>query len=234
MNDIVTAPKISASLAAHIHPGAKVQLSESVAMLLREQIISGKLKKGDFLRIDSIATEFGVSSTPVREGLLLLLNEAFVKLIPRRGFIVTGFSKDDLRDLFWTQATIGAELTARATTRMTDEDIQELQHFHQEHGRAVAAGDQSEATALGHAFHRKINLAANSPRLAQILGSLTKQLPNRFYASIEGQLKGSVEYHTMIVDAIRMRDPDSARALMFRHIFTAVEHLIASLDDNQS
>ena len=58
------------------------QLSESVASYLREQIISGKLQKGEFLRIDAIAKGLGVSTTPVREGLLMLQSESFVRLMP--------------------------------------------------------------------------------------------------------------------------------------------------------
>ena len=184
----------------------QLQLSESVATHLREQIISGKLGKGEFLRIDAIAKALNVSTTPVRDGLLLLQSESFVRLMPRRGFVVNSFSRGDLVDLFWAQATLGAELAARAATRMSKEDFAKLLELHQAHERAVEDKDDAVAAKLGHQFHRTINLAADSPRLALLLGSLTKQLPNRFYASIEGQLQGAVEYHPMIMNAIRKSD----------------------------
>ncbi len=208
----------------------KLQLSESVASHLREQIISGRLQPGEFLRIDAIAKELRVSTTPVREGLLLLQSESFVRLMPRRGFVVNSFSKGDLTDLFWAQATVGAELAARAATRMTPADLNRLQELHDQHERAVADDDQALAARLGHQFHRTINLAAQSPRLALLLGGLTKQLPNRFYASIEGQLQDAVAYHPIILDALRMRDADAVRSLMFRHIVSGAEHLIAMLE----
>lgn len=206
------------------------QLSETVATYLREQIISGTLTKGAFLRIDAIALTLGVSTTPVREGLLILQSEALVKLIPRRGFVVTSFGKEDLLDLFWAQATVGAELAARATLRMSDADIAKLLDLHAKHEQSVIDGDRIESEYLGHQFHRAINLAADSPRLALLMGSLTKQLPNRFYTNIEGQLKDAVEYHPVIVDAIRLRDQDAVRALMFRHILNGGQNLIAALE----
>lgn len=212
--------------------GKRLQLSQSVAMSLREQIISGKLRKGDFLRIDSISSQLGVSSTPVREGLLLLQNESYVQLIPRRGFVVTGFSKDDVLDLFWAQATIGAELAARAAKNMTEADVAGLQKLHGEHESVIAAGNQEESARLGHEFHRRINLAAAAPRLSQVLGGLTKQLPNRFYASIDSELDGASDYHPMLINAIRMGDADSARSLMFRHINSAAKHLVSMLEKN--
>lgn len=166
-----------------------VQLSASVASHLREQIVSGELQKGEFLRIDAIASDLGISTTPVREGLLLLQSESFVRLLPRRGFVVNSFSRGDLRDIFWAQAVLAAELAARAAQKMDKDDYARLQQLIPEHKKAYQAGNEDQVARLGHEFHRAINLAAESPRLALLLGSLTKQLPNRFYASIEGQLE---------------------------------------------
>ena len=206
------------------------QLSASVATHLREQIISGQLRPGAFLRIDSIARELDVSTTPVREGLLLLQSESFVRLMPRRGFVVNSFTKSDLRDLFWAQATIGARLAELAAMRMSKTDFARLQNIHVRHEQAVAHHDREVAARLGHQFHRTINLAAQAPRLALLLGSLTKQLPNRFYASIEGQLEDAVSYHPIIINAIGVQDADGARSQMYRHIENGAEHLIAMLE----
>lgn len=208
-----------------------MQLSEKVAMQLREQIVSGAIKNGEFLRIEMIAKSLGVSPTPVREGLLLLQSEALVRLIPRRGFRVNGFSKQDLLDLFWAQATIGGELANRAATRMSIEDIEKLTLQEPEYERAIKDGDEAETGKLGHDFHRTINKAAGSPRLAAILGSLTRQLPNRFYASIEGELSIASQYHPVILGAIRLRDPQAASSLMFRHIVEGGNHLVKVLEE---
>jgi DNA-binding GntR family transcriptional regulator len=207
-----------------------MQLSASVASHLREQIVSGRLKTGEFLRIDAIASELGVSTTPVREGLLLLQSESFVRLLPRRGFVVNSFSKGDLRDIFWAQAVIAAELAARAAQKMGKDVHAHLQHLIVEHKAAYKARNDEQVARLGHEFHRAINLAAESPRLALLLGSLTKQLPNRFYASIEGQLEETFEYHPIILDAIRMKDSEAVRSLMYRHIMGGGDHLVDSLE----
>lgn len=207
----------------------RLQLSEAVAMQLREDILSGKLKQGDFLRIDAIAQALGVSTTPVREGLLLLQSESFVRLIPRRGFIVHSFSKDDLLDLFWSQAVIAGELAARAAKRISPAEFEALERINHEHEEAFASQDPRVARS-GHNFHRAINLAARSPRLAQLLGSLTRQLPNRFYASIDGQQKDGIECHPRILAAFRAGDAEKARTLMHKHIYAGGEHLVLMLE----
>ena len=210
--------------------GQQQQLSESVAAHLREQILSGKLVKGVFLRIDAIAKALNVSTTPVREGLLQLQSESFVRLMPRRGFVVNSFSKGDLLDLFWAQATLGAELAARAAKRISKADLSRLQDLHLQHERAVKEKDEALAARLGHQFHRTINLAAEAPRLALLLGNLTKQLPNRFYASIEGQLQGALDYHPMIMNALHVHDAEAVRSLMYSHILSGAQHLIGMLE----
>jgi len=48
----------------------------------------------------------GVSNTPVREGLLSLRSEGFVRLVPRRGFIAAPFTQQDVQDLFWAHAQL--------------------------------------------------------------------------------------------------------------------------------
>lgn len=205
------------------------QLSGTVASYLREKIISGQLKPGDFLRIDAISTELDISTTPVREGLLLLQSESFVRLLPRRGFVVNSFNKEDLRDIFWAQAIVGAELAARATSKMSDEDLEKLQELDAQHETAFESGDPDHVQ-LGYEFHRFINLMAKSPRLALLMGNLTKQLPIRFYAEIEGQVADTLKYHPIILDAMRMKDGDAVRSLMFRHIMSGAEKLIDSLE----
>lgn len=206
-----------------------LQLSGSVATHLREQIISGKLRPGEFLRIDAIADEMGISTTPVREGLLLLQSESFVRLLPRRGFVVNSFGKEDLRDIFWAQAVVGAELAARAALKMSKEDLKKLQELDHAHDEAFNAGDERHEQ-LGYEFHRFINLAAGSPRLALLLGRLSSQLPIRFYASIEGQVTDTLKYHPIILDAMRMKDAEAVRSMMYRHIMSGAEHLIESLE----
>jgi DNA-binding GntR family transcriptional regulator len=212
------------------HTGPHWQLSQIVASHLREQIISGKLMKGQFLRIDATAKSLGVSMTPVREGMLMLQNESFVRLIPRRGFVVNSFSKEDLLDLFWAQSTIGGELAFRAATRISKADMARLHDNQTQYLAAIKAGDRNAVARIGHQFHRIINLAAASPRLALLLGSLTKQLPNRFYSEIEGHLKDTIDYHPVILDAIRIRDAKAAGSLMTHHINSAGEFLVAMLE----
>src|SRR3984957_5853601 len=116
------------------------QLPEEVASYVRELIISGAVKPGEFLRMERIAEQVGVSNTPGREGLLALKSEGFVQLVPRRGFVVAPFTQQDVRDLFWAQPQLAKELAARAAKKITPEQVARLEANLGEFEQAVAAG----------------------------------------------------------------------------------------------
>jgi DNA-binding transcriptional MocR family regulator len=68
----------------HDRLARRQQLPEEVAGYVRELIITGAVRPGEFLRMERIAEAVGVSNTPVREGLLILRSEGLVELVPRR------------------------------------------------------------------------------------------------------------------------------------------------------
>ncbi|MFD8245635.1 GntR family transcriptional regulator [Nocardia sp. NPDC059691] len=207
------------------------QLSEDVATYVRELIISGRVRTGEFLRTEPIAEAVGVSNTPVREGLLLLSGEGFVELVPRRGFMVAAFSRQDVRDLFWAQATLAGELAGRAAKSITQRQLDHLAEVVAEQQRVMAGDNDSERiVALGHEFHRTINLAADSRRLAMLLGSIVKQLPNRFYGNIEGHANETLHFHPAILEALQKRRVKTASTLMRDHIMSGADELIAMLE----
>lgn len=208
----------------------RTRLPEEVASYVRELIISGEVRAGDFLRIEPIAEAVGVSTTPVREGLLSLQSEGFVELAPRRGFVVAPFTQQDVHDLFWAQAKLAGELAARAARKVSPQRIAELEGIVAEHEKAMAAGDEARITSLGHAFHREINLTADSRRLTLLLNSVVQHVPNRFYTTIQGHVATTRNAHPLLLDALRRHRPHEARSLMEQHILEGADQLIQALE----
>ena len=63
-------------------------LSQKVYHLLKTEIVKGTLKPGDKLLEEKIATQMGISRTPIREALRELVAEGFVKMNPNQGISV--------------------------------------------------------------------------------------------------------------------------------------------------
>src|SRR6202789_3908081 len=110
-------------------PLRRAQLSDEVAGHLRAAIMSGAVPARTFLRVHETAAKLGVSATPVREALLKLRGEGMVQLEPHRGHAVLPLSRQDIDDIFWMQATIARELAASAAQRITDAEIDDLEHL---------------------------------------------------------------------------------------------------------
>ncbi|MGB3697460.1 MAG: GntR family transcriptional regulator [Gordonia sp. (in: high G+C Gram-positive bacteria)] len=210
---------------------ARPQLSDDVAAHVREMIVSGQVRPGEFLRTGPIARDLGISNTPVREGLLLLNGEGFVELVPRRGFAVAAFTPQDIRDLFWVQAMLAGQLASRAAQTITDDELARLADLNESRARATAAGDETRIVKSGHDFHRGVNLAAAAPRLTVILGQLSRRLPSSFYNDVEGHDDETQLAHEAVVEALGRRDADAAGRLMSAHIMGGVDELIERLAD---
>jgi len=209
---------------------SRVQLGDEVASYLRDLIMSGQLKSGERIRLDPIANLLGVSPTPVREALMSLRAEGFVELEPRKGFVVVPISPGDVRDVFAIQAMLAGELAARACVAMDTATLERL-HAHQRMlADAARVSDFDAIEAENHRFHRSINLAARSPKLAWLLGVLARYSPRKFYATIDGWPKASLEDHEGILQAFEHGDAERARQAMHTHIVHAGNLLIAHLE----
>lgn len=210
---------------------ARQPLPEEVASYIRELIMSGEIRPGEFIRMERIAEALGMSNTPVREGLVSLSNQGFVRMVPRRGFMVAHFSKQDVLDVFWVQAQMAGELAARAAKSISSDRLARLEEIVAQHEEAVVGGrDNDTISALNHAFHREVNLAADSEQLALLLASIVRQFPNRFYADIEGQVQACRIEHPKIVEALKSHRGKQARSLMEQHIGSRGGQLVHMLD----
>jgi DNA-binding GntR family transcriptional regulator len=208
----------------------RLQLGDVAAAYLRDQITSGNLAAGAPVRPETVADELGISTTPAREALQALRAEGFLDLAPRRGFTVAQLDGDDIRDMFLVQAMVAGELAARAAAQVTPENVASLDAIHQELVAAAERGDLTSLEELNHQFHRDINLAANSPRLANVIRLVSRYAPRRFYATIAGWPETTVHDHTLVLDAIRRGDADTARREMSAHVHHAAEQLASHID----
>ncbi|WP_204806099.1 GntR family transcriptional regulator [Mycobacterium riyadhense] len=210
---------------------ARPQLSEDVARFVRSRIFDGTYAAGKYIRLDQLAAELGISVTPVREALFALRAEGLVAQQPRRGFVVLPLTERDLADVANVQAHVGGELAARAAINISDAQLRELADVQAQLEKAYAADDDERAVRLNHAFHRAINIAADSPKLAQLMSQITRYAPESVFPSIAHWPSQAVKDHRRVLAALKKRDDKLARAAMSEHLAASaiplIDHLIA-------
>jgi DNA-binding GntR family transcriptional regulator len=205
------------------------QLAEDVARYVRRRIFDGTYAAGQYIRLDQLAVELGVSVTPVREALFVLSAEGLLWQQPRRGFVVVPVTGRDLTDVANVQAHIGGELAARAAVNITDEQLRELEKIQTELEDAYASDDDDRAVQLNHEFHKAINLAADSPKLAQLMSQITRYAPESVFPTIAGWPEQSTEHHRKLLAALEQRDEHLARISMSEHLAAGAAPLIEHL-----
>jgi len=211
--------------------GRREQLSDEVAAYLRVGIMTGTFRPGTFIRLDETAAQLGVSITPVREALRTLRGEGMVHLEPHRGHVVAPFTRGDIEDLFWLQATIAAQLVRTATQRITDEELTELERLVDELADAVEAKDSARVIDSEFAYFRTLNRAAGRIKLAWFLLHAARYLPSLMYANDPDWGVAAVANHRELTAALRRRDVDVVVSLTSEQFSDAARRLTARLDE---
>ncbi|UNB52186.1 MULTISPECIES: GntR family transcriptional regulator [unclassified Mycolicibacterium] len=194
------------------------RLSDIASDHVRELIVSGQLRPGEFIRPESIAEDLGISATPAREGLLQLQSEGFLDMVPRRGFSVSSLSESDIRDIYDAQALLGGELAARAAASRTPQTIASLKAVQKSLEHATASGNYDEVERLNHEFHAMIYRAGNSRRIRWLLKRTLAYAPRKFFAKVEGWPDASAADHRAIIEHLQAGDAERSRAAMADHI----------------
>ena len=205
------------------------QLSEAVARYVRSRVFDGTYAAGEYVRLDQLAAELGISVTPVREALFELRAEGLLAQQPHRGFVVLPVTGRDITDVSDLQAHIGGELAARAATNVTDDQVRELESIQTQLEDAYARDDHERAVRLNHDFHRAINVAADSPKLAQLMSQITRYAPESVFPIVAGWPKRSMKDHRRVVAALAKRDAEQARVAMSEHLAAGAAPLIDHL-----
>jgi DNA-binding GntR family transcriptional regulator len=206
------------------------QLSEDVACFVRKRIFDGTYAAGQYIRLDQLAAELGISVTPVREALFELRAEGLLAQQPRRGFVVLPVTGRDLTDVANVQAHVGGELAARAAINIDEEQLRDLKAIQLQLEEAYDRRDDEHAVLLNHEFHRAINVAADSPKLAQLMSQITRYAPESVFPNIAGWPERSVKDHRRVLAALQKRDDKAARRAMSEHLAAGavplIDHLI--------
>lgn len=197
---------------------------------IRSGITGGEWAPGTPLREEELAALCGVSRTPVREALRRLEAEYLVRRTEGARSFVADWSADDVAEMFALRAILEGHAAARAATRIGAADIAALEALNEE-VRLSAEGDATDRfLAANRRFHAIVLEAAQSPRLAQMLGSLVEQPVVRRTAQHYGRVEFARSHaeHAALIEAFHARDAQWAESTMTGHIRRAFHAFAAA------
>ena len=207
--------------------------AEIVRIGLETAILSGRVPPGSVIDETETSKQFGVSRTPVREAIFLLVQAGLLKKEARKTAIVAEPDIADFFGLFETLAELEGLSARLATERMTRAEFFELSKIHAAAAEKLFLGEIDNYSALGRAFHALILEGSKNNTLVKITSGLaTRLIPyRRFQVSVEGGLQRNQDDHEVILAAIKSKDAEGAYQAMRKHTLeqgdSVIEHVPA-------
>lgn len=206
-----------------------VSLEEAVYLKLEEEILSGKLRRGEQLREIALAERLQASRTPVRGALHRLAEDGLVELCANKGATVIGITEEDIADIYEVRKRLEGLAARLAAERMSEEDKENLKETVELSEFYLAKQDDKQSGELDSEFHNIIFQASGSRHLCKILCDLHKSIKayRRLSFSKSDRAKKSIAEHREILEAILSGDPDEAERLTSVHIDNALKNFRA-------
>lgn len=201
-------------------------LTERATILIERDILDARIVPGSRLNIQTLAEQYDIGTTPIREALSRLVARQIVVTIGQRGFRVAEISKADLEDITRVRTVI--ELAALQLSMELGDDTWEASIVAALHRlRRFVERDDTQISESGAEFneiHKSLHTAiisgCGSPRMLQLHSSLYDQA-YRYRRVMMVRHKGPSTFvldHVTLVDAVLARQKDEACKLLAEHL----------------
>jgi DNA-binding GntR family transcriptional regulator len=200
-------------------------LYEEVADQLRVRIFAHELAPGTWIDEQTLAKEFGISRTPLREAIKVLAAEGQITMKLRRGAYVTEVNRGDLEQIFTILSLLEGQAAKEAATKAQEKDLNELDDMHLRLEKAAADRNLDQFFEVNVRFHERIIAIANNPWMTGVIADLRKvlKLQRKDALSRTGRLQSSLSEHREILKALLERDPIAAEQAMRTHLARGLE-----------
>ena len=195
------------------------KLAEDAGEILRQQILSGNLKRGTHLVEAKLAAMMSVSRGTIREAFRLLAAEGLVVEEARRGAFVTTLEPGDVREIYDLRAAIEGRAAYLLAIRRDTGAIEALGRAIDAIGRAASARDLREVRRLDLAFHEQLCALTGNSRLQDVFVRYVPVIQTllTYDHLVYSPIDETAGQHRTILDAIESGDPEAASRAVVAH-----------------
>jgi DNA-binding GntR family transcriptional regulator len=185
-------------------------------------------KQGD-VRLDErqLASDLGISRTPVREAMAQLEREGFVRSVPRRGIYVVRKTRAEAIELITAWAALESMAARLITQNATDEEIATLREMFAKFENGELHARLDEYSEVNIEFHQSIIRLSRNRVLIDLAENLFTHMRmiRRKTIGEEDRADRSIRDHMNIIKAIEARDTERAEDLVRNHALGLAEHV---------
>lgn len=211
------------------------RLGDQVYAHLIEAIATNRLPQDAKIQEDILASQMGVSKTPVREALRRLEAEGFIRVGPYRTPEVRRLEPQDIAELYGVREYL-ERLAVRTIADLRPEAVlvgieavQGTAEARMAEGTLIDIGD---SVTYNRRFHGLIFQGAGNRRLQRLYELIDVDVRRLSYQSVSvtGRQRDAVVQHRAILDAIKAGDADLAETLMVQHVQQARRDLLVRMN----
>jgi len=211
-------------------------LDHKVYKTLKSMILEQKLIPGTKIYQDKLAQELGISRTPLVGALKKLEQEKLITAIPRKGFFIKRFSKNEMVHIFELREVLEGLAARRASLNITNDQIQKLSNFFK--GRKISDDPKDIKTYAkeDRRFHHFLMELGGNDLLSSILGTysiITFSYLGGYQEGLVRSPKETIHEHLALIDAISIKDPVKAEELARLHLKRSRERLIRDITEDE-
>lgn len=198
-----------------------VSLEDAAYNIIKNRIITCKLRPGTTLSEAALAANIGYGRTPVHQAMTRLMHESLVEILPRKGILVRPVSLDEILEIIEVRLINECSCVRRASKHADTHAIAELEANLWQLKDATKSRDTERLMHLDRDFHIAISSAAGNAVHAQLLRTLHERSLRFWFISLRAAPDHHIricEQHEAIVNAIIDHDPDDAEVAMREHI----------------
>src|SRR5579883_1896933 len=186
------------------------------------------------IRLDerSLADEFGISRTPVREAMAQLEREGFVRSVPRRGIYVVRKTRAEVIELITAWAALESMAARLITQKATDQEIAELRKMFTKFENGELHARLDEYSEVNIEFHQTIIRMSRNRVLIDLAENLFTHMRmiRRKTIGEEDRADRSIRDHMNIIHALEARDTERAEDLVRNHALGLADHVARHAD----
>ena len=186
------------------------------------------------VRLDErqLASDLGVSRTPVREAMAQLEREGFVRSVPRRGIYVVRKTKAEVIELITAWAALESMAARLITQTASDEEIATLRKMFARFDNGELHARLDEYSEVNIEFHQSIIRMSRNRVLNDLAENLFTHMRmiRRKTIGEEDRADRSIRDHLNIIQALEARDTERAEDLVRNHALGLAEHVARHAD----
>lgn len=222
--------------ALRLEPTTRAGLSDHVYDALAELLINGDLEPGQPIRIDAVASQLGVSATPVREALVRMEATGLIRRETHKGFrVAPPASPDELQAII--EARMALEpVSAKLACERADASLIAAMEATVARQRATVERDDREGfrefMAADQEFHQLVTRGTRNRYLELATDSLGGHVQRwrAFSRGVPVDRAEALAEHEEILAAFQAGDPQAAGAAMQEHLQNLQQRVQVQLD----